>query len=282
MERIGSIEPTVAFLRERVTRAPAAALVLGSGLGGLAEELADPLRIPYADIPGFSPASVAGHEGALLFGIWEGVEVMVLQGRLHLYEGADPAAVVLPIRAAHALGVRGLLLTNAAGAVRPGLAPGDLMLITDHLNLTGRNPLLGPVWPGEERFPDMSEAYDPGFRGVAAEVAAELGITLEQGVYAAMLGPSYETPAEVRMLGRLGADAVGMSTVPEVIVARALGLPVIAISCLTNLAAGLAAGPLSHADVIEVGDRARQRLAALVRGIVPRIVGANLPTEAAS
>lgn len=276
------IHETVSFLRERLTRAPAAILVLGSGLGGLADEIQDPVRIPYAEIPGFPRSTVVGHAGALVAGIWEGVEVVVLQGRFHLYEGWDPADVVLPVRALAALGAQLLMVTNAAGAVRPGLRPGDLMLIADHLNLMGRNPLTGPVFAGEERFPDMSEPYDAEFRRAARQVALERRIPVEEGLYAAVLGPSYETPAEIRMLGRLGADVVGMSTVPEVLVARALGIRVLGISCITNLAAGLGLEPLSHDEVVQVGARVRDRLADLVRGVLPRVAGLNLPSEAAS
>jgi purine-nucleoside phosphorylase len=271
---------TVAFLRERVTRAPSALLVLGSGLGGLADEIQDAVRIPYGEIPGFPHSTVVGHAGALVAGTWEGVEVLAMQGRFHLYEGWEPVTVARPIRVARALGAQTLLVTNAAGGVRDGLAPGDLMLISDHVNLTGHNPLLGPVFEGELRFPDMSVAYDAEFRAVAREVAAELEIPLEEGVYAAMLGPSYETPAEIRMLRAIGADAVGMSTVPEVIVARAVGLRVLGLSCITNLAAGLGHETLSHDEVMEVGARVRDRLAALVRAILPRVAAENLPTEA--
>lgn len=270
------------YLRERITRAPAAILVLGSGLGAMADEIQDPVHIAYEEIPGFPRSTVAGHAGALVAGILEGVEVVAMQGRFHLYEGWDHDQVALPIRVLAALGARAAVLTNAAGGVRRGLDAGTLMLISDHLNLTGRNPLVGVALPGEERFPDMSEAYDAGFREAAREVAREMEIELEEGVYAAMLGPSYETPAEVRMLGRLGADAVGMSTVPEVIVARALGLRVLGISCITNLAAGLGSEPLSHEEVMEVGAQVRDRLAGLVRGVLPRIAAANLPSEAAS
>ena len=282
MEMARTVEPTVAFLRERLTRAPAAILVLGSGLGSLADEIQDAVRIPYEEIPGFPRSTVAGHAGALVAGIWEGVEVVAMQGRFHLYEGWDPTAVALPIRALSALGARTLLITNAAGGVRPGMQPGDLMLIADHINLTGRNPLMGPVVVGEERFPDMSDPYDARFREVAEEVALDRGIPVDQGVYCAVLGPSYETPAEIRMLARLGADAVGMSTVPEVIVARALGVRVLGISCITNLAAGLGLEPLSHDEVMEVGARVRDRLADLLRGVLPRIASSNLPSEAAS
>lgn len=273
---------TTDYLRERITRAPAAVLVLGSGLGAMADEIQDPVRIAYEDIPGFPRSTVAGHAGALVAGILEGVEVVAMQGRFHLYEGWDHDQVALPIRVLAALGARAAVLTNAAGGVRAGLDAGTLMLISDHLNLMGRNPLVGPTRPGETRFPDMSDAYDPGFRAVAREVAREMGIELEEGVYAAVLGPSYETPAEVRMLQRMGADAIGMSTVPEVIVARALGLRVLGISCVTNLAAGLGSEPLSHEEVMEVGARVRDRLAGLVRGVLPRIARENLPSEAAS
>jgi purine-nucleoside phosphorylase len=276
------LEETIAFLRERVTRAPAAALVLGSGLGGLADEIQDAVRIPYARIPGFPRSTVAGHAGALVAGILNGVEVVAMQGRFHLYEGWDAAEVALPIRALSALGVELLLLTNAAGGLRPGMASGDLMLLADHLNLTGRNPLMGPVVGREERFPDMSEPYDPELRRLAESVALELKIPLSQGVYAALLGPSYETPAEVRMLRTLGADAVGMSTVPEVLVARALGMRVMAISLVTNLAAGLGPAALSHDEVMEAGAAVRDRLATLVRALLPRAVPSNLPSEAAS
>jgi purine-nucleoside phosphorylase len=277
------IDDTVAFLRERVTRAPHAVLVLGSGLGALADEIEDAVRIPFGDIPGFPRRTqeLVGHAGALVCGRLEGVEVAAMQGRFHLYEGWQPQDVALPVRALAALGARTMLLTNAAGGIRPGLKPGDLMLIADHLNLMFRNPLIGQTVPGEERFPDMSEPYDAAFRRAAEEVARDLRIPLEHGVYAGLLGPSYETPAEVRMLGRLGADAVGMSTVPEVIVARAIGIRCLGISCITNLAAGLSGQVLSHAEVVEVGAQVRDRLAALVRGILPRIAGANRPSEAA-
>jgi purine-nucleoside phosphorylase len=257
-------------------------LVLGSGLGGLADEIVDAVRVPYADIPGFPRSTVTGHAGALVAGILNGVEVVAMQGRFHLYEGWEPADVAFPIRVLGALGAELLLLTNAAGGLRAGMEPGDLMLISDHINLTGRNPLVGPVQGREERFPDMSEPYDAELRRAAEAVALELRIPLTQGVYAALLGPSYETPAEVRMLRVLGADAVGMSTVPEVLVARALGMRVVGISCITNLASGLGGAALSHAEVMEVGAGVRDRLASLVRALLPRALASNLATEAAS
>lgn len=265
--------PAVAFLRERIRRPPRALLVLGSGLGGLADEIEDTVRIGYELIPGFGRSTVEGHAGALVFGRWEGVEVAAMQGRLHLYEGRTPTELAVPIRSLAELGAELLLVTNAAGGIRPGFTPGDLMLIADHLNLTGRNPLVGRLASGEERFPDMSEPYDRELRRTAAAVALELRVPLTEGVYAAVLGPSYETPAEIRMLARLGADAVGMSTVPEVIAARARGMRVLGISCITNLAAGLGGGPLSHSEVMETGARVRERLAALLRSVLPRIVG---------
>lgn len=210
------------------------------------------------------------------------MEVLAQQGRFHLYEGWRADQVGLPVRVAAALGVQRVVLTNAAGGLRPGMEPGDLMLISDHLNLTGQNPLIGPVARGEERFPDMSDPYDAELRRVTAEVALGQAIDLEEGVYAGMLGPSYETPAEVRMLRALGADAVGMSTVPEVLVARALGLRVLAFSCITNLASGLAGVSLGHDEVMEVGARVAGRLAVLLREVLPRIAPSNLGTEAAS
>ena len=279
-----SIEPTVTFLRERFTRAPHAILVLGSGLGGLADEIDDAVRVPFDDIPGFPrrTQALAGHAGQLVAGRMEGVEVVAMQGRFHLYEGWKPSDVALPVRALASLGAQSMLLTNAAGGIRPGFVPGDLMLIADHLNLMFQNPLIGEAYPGETRFPDMSDPYDAGFRRAAEEVARELKIPVTQGVYAGLLGPTYETPAEVRMLGRLGADAVGMSTVPEVIVARAIGVKCLGISCITNLAAGLSGQALSHDEVMEVGAQVRERLVALVRGVLPRIAPLNLASEAAS
>jgi purine-nucleoside phosphorylase len=270
---------TVDFLRNRIARPPRAILVLGSGLGGLADEIDEPVFIPFDEIPAFPRRTqeLVGHAGRLVVGRLEGVEVAAMQGRFHLYEGWSPAEVALPVRALAALGTKVLLLTNAAGGLRPGMEPGDLMVIADHINLMGQNPLIGPVSAGEHRFPDMSEPYHAGFRRAAEAVALSLGIPVTQGVYAALAGPSYETPAEIRMLARLGADAVGMSTVPEVLVARALGVRCLGISCITNLAAGLGGATLSHAEVMEVGERVRDRLAALVRGILPRIAGAGAP-----
>jgi purine-nucleoside phosphorylase len=249
-------------------REPAIALVLGSGLGFLGEEIADAVRVPYARIPGFPQPTVQGHAGELIAGTLEGRPVIAQSGRFHLYEGHEPAVTVLPVRVFGTLGVKTLIVTNAAGGIRRTFRPGSLMLIADHINLMGRYPLAGPVADGEERFPDMSDPYDAGLRSLARAVAAEARIVLEEGTYAAVLGPSYETKAEIEMLKRLGADAVGMSTVPEVIVARARGIRCLGISTVTNLAAGLGSPRLSHEEVLEAANRVKGELSKLVRGIV--------------
>ena len=235
---------------------PAVAIVLGSGLGGFGEHIEHATRLRFADVPGVPRASVPGHAGELIHGMLGGREIVALSGRVHLYEGHGAEIVGLPIRVVHALGARTLLLTNAAGAIRADLRPGDLMLIRDHLNLAWRNPLIGPVQPGETRFPDMSAPYDEKLGDAFQTAARAAGARVSEGVYAAMLGPSYETPAEVRMLEQLGADAVGMSTVPEVLVARALGMRVVAVSCITNAASGVTAARLSHGEVLAVTARA--------------------------
>jgi purine-nucleoside phosphorylase len=247
---------------------PRVAIVLGSGLGFLAEEVRDARRIAYGDIPGFPLPGVAGHKGELVIGALEGVAVLVQSGRFHLYEGHSAATAALPVRVFGRLGVEVLVVTNAAGGIRPTFRPGTLMLIADHINLMFRNPLIGPVLEGEERFPDMSNPYDPALRLQARAVARDLKIPLEEGVYVSLLGPSYETPAEIRMLQRLGADAVGMSTVPEVIAARARGIRCVGFSTITNLAAGLSTEPLSHADVLRVGQEVGDSLGRLVKALV--------------
>ena len=249
-------------------RKPAIAIVLGSGLGFLGDEIADAVRIPYASIPGFPSPTVQGHAGELIAGTLEGRGVIAQSGRFHMYEGHADAVVALPVRVFATLGVGTLIVTNAAGGIRRTFRPGALMLIADHINTTARYPLAGPVLAGEERFPDMSDPYDAGLRALARRVAAEERIPLEEGTYAATLGPSYETRAEIEMLKRVGADAVGMSTVPEVIVARARGMRVLGISTVTNLAAGLGAPTLSHAEVLATANRVKGDLARLVRGIV--------------
>ncbi len=247
---------------------PVAALVLGSGLGGLTDRFRDTSRIPYGEIPGFPLPTVEGHQGELVAGTFAGRPVLAQSGRFHCYEGHDADLTALPVRVFAALGIGTVLLTNAAGGVRRTFGPGTLMLISDHLNLTGRNPLIGPVLEGETRFPDMSAPYDPALRERARQVALEKGIALAEGVYAGLLGPSYETPSEVRMLERLGADAVGMSTVLEVIAARARGVRCLGISTITNSAAGIGTTPLSHAEVMDTAARVGRELGDLVEGIV--------------
>jgi purine-nucleoside phosphorylase len=236
-------------------RQPGVAIVLGSGLGGLSNAIENPTRIPFADIPGFPETSVVGHEGAVIVGSLGGRDVVALSGRFHMYEGHPAALAAFPVRVFHALGARELFVSNAAGGISPRLAVGDLMMITDHLNLMGTNPLVGPAQEGETRFPDMTDAYDPGLRRLLRTTAEKLDIPLREGVYAGLLGPSYETPSEVKMLRLLGADAVGMSTVPEVIMARTLGIRVAGISCITNAAAGVTGAALSHAEVLETTRR---------------------------
>jgi len=267
----GGVErATDAVRRELGGFAPRVAIVLGSGLGVLADALREPRRVPYARIPGFPEPGVAGHKGELVAGTLAGVPVLAQQGRFHLYEGHSAAVAALPVRVFHRLGVDTLVVTNAAGGLRLTFRAGSLMLIADHINLMWRNPLLGPVEPGEERFPDMSDAYDSELRALAREVARGAKIPLEQGVYAGLLGPSYETPAEIRMLQRLGADAVGMSTVPEVIAARARGMRALGFSMITNLAAGLSAEEISHEDVLAMGSRVAGALAQLIEGVLAR------------
>jgi len=265
------VHAAVTYLAGRLAGAPEVALILGSGLGSLADGVEDAVAIPYADIPGFAAPTVAGHRGRLVAGRLEGRGVVVFQGRYHAYEGHPPADLVVPVRTAVALGVETLIVTCAAGGVNPRFGPGTIMLLSDHLNLMGRNPLVGPVRAGEERFPDMSCPYDPGLRGLALEAAEAAGIDVVEGVYAAVLGPSYETPAEIRMLDRLGSDGVGMSTVPEVIAARAAGIRVLGVALITNAAAGLTATPLDHAEVLAEGRAAAERLERLLRGVLGRL-----------
>lgn len=243
-------------LRERLGgRRPRAAVTLGSGLGGLASRFQDAVAVPYAELPGWPLPRVEGHAGRAVVGRLGGVPVLGLGGRVHLYEGHEPARTAFYVRVLAALDVPVLFLSNAAGAINRNYIPGDLMLIADHLNLAFRSPLAGPVRSGEERFPDMSASWDPELRSAVRQAALAEGIRLQEGVYAAMLGPSYETPAEVRMLERLGADAVGMSTVPENIAARAVGIRCVGVSCLTNYAAGVSDAPLHHEEVLETADR---------------------------
>jgi len=266
------MRPTLAALHPILgPRPPVALLVLGSGRGRLAERLEDASRLPYRDIPGFPEPTVEGHAGELVIGRLAGRDVLVQAGRFHMYEGHDAATSALPVRVAAALGIGTLLLTNAAGGIRRTFRAGTLMLIADTLNVTFHSPLVGAVLPGETRFPDMSAPWDAALRGLAREVAAAHGVALEEGVYAGVLGPSYETPAEIRMLERFGADAVGMSTVTEVIAARAAGLRCLGISIITNLAAGISPTPLSHAEVMTAADAAGADLGRLLEGVVERL-----------
>lgn len=267
----GEIDPAGAarVLADRLGRLrPRHLLVLGSGLGGLASAVEDPVTVPFEVLPGFPPAGVGGHAGRFLAGRLEGRSVLVQSGRYHVYEGHPLSVVTAPVRMAAELGVVRVLLTNAAGGIGPGLEPGALMLLNDHLNLQLRSPLAGPVREGEARLPDMSAPYDPELSGLAVEAARARGIRLRRGVYAAVTGPSFETPAEIRMLARAGADAVGMSTVPSVLTARAAGLAVLAVSMITNRAAGLSPEPLSHEEVVAVGRRAGAALERVVRGVL--------------
>ena len=258
-----------ATLRSRLPRhAPALGLVLGSGLGGLAKQLEDAVTVPFTEIPGFPSATVVGHQGALIAGRLEGKLVFALAGRFHMYEGHDATLAAYPTRVLRALGVSVLFVSNAAGGIRRTFAPGDLMLIRDHVNLMFRNPLVGALEPGDARFPDMSEPYDAALQQLVRDAARRSGVSLQEGVYAGLLGPAYETPAEVRMLERLGADAVGMSTVPEVIVARAMGMRVVGVSCITNLACGLSSTPITHGEVLETTAVAAARFEHLVRGFI--------------
>ncbi len=266
------IRQAVEFLSGRTALRPRLAVVLGSGLGGFAAELSDRLEIPYAEIPHWPAATAEGHAGRLIFGRLDGLELAVMAGRAHLYEGYRPDQVVFGVRVLGRLGVRVLVLTNAAGGINPAFARGALVLISDHINLQGSNPLVGPNAEAlGPRFPDMTEAYPADLRRTAQAVAAELGIALGEGVYAGVLGPSYETPAEIRYLRAIGADLVGMSTVPEVIAANHMGLRVLALSCVTNPAAGLAPGRLSHQEVLETGERVRGTLVRLLKALLPRL-----------
>lgn len=259
------LDQAVELVRSRHAAAPTIGVVLGSGLGAFGDTLSDLAKVPYADIPFMPVSRVVGHAGNLCLGQTGGVEVACMQGRVHLYEGHAPDRVVFGVRLLARLGCKAVLLTNAAGGIHPGFAPGDLMLIVDHINLTGRNPLLGDNDDRlGTRFPDMTEAYDRRLRDVARSAARAERISLHEGVYLANLGPAYETPAEVRMARTLGADAVGMSTVPEVIALRHMRVPVAAVSCITNLAAGISTTPLDHKEVEDVAKRTREDFVRLV------------------
>jgi purine-nucleoside phosphorylase len=272
-DRLDALEAAV---RARSRLAPLVGIVLGSGLGGLGDEVADPVAIPFADLPGWPAATAPGHAGRLVLGRLDGVPVALLQGRLHLYEGHPEGLVVQPVLLMGRLGARVVVLTNAAGGVNPDYAAGTIMAVTDHLNLTGRTPLLGPNADAiGERFPDMTNAWSVRLRGLLRAAAEAEAVPLEEGVYAGLLGPSYETPAEVRMLRTLGADAVGMSTVLEAIAARWAGLEIVGLSLVTNPAAGYTGRPLSHAEVLAAGEEAAPRLTRVVRRFVREVAAAS-------
>ena len=264
------------ILAKAQNRTPRVAVVLGSGLGGVADAVEDGVEIPYSEIPHFVTSTVPGHEGKLIIGSCQGVDVVLMKGRVHYYEGYSMEEVTLPVRVFRLMEIRSLILTNASGGVAPHLSTGSLMALTDHINLMGENPLRGP---NDERFgprfPDMTGVYTPAYLEAAHEVAREIGVLLHEGVYMALRGPTYETPAEIRMMRKLGADAVGMSTVPEATVARHCGIKVLAISCITNVAAGLSNAEINHEEVMSVGKHAGKQLAELIVRVVPRIVTAE-------
>lgn len=273
---LARLDEAARAIRKRRDVAPRVALVLGSGLGSFAENLTDRLAVPYAEIPNFPVSSgVVGHAGELVLGQVEQAPVAVLSGRVHFYEGRPMADAVFPARVLARLGVKAVVLTNAAGGVRVTFRPGDLMLITDHINGFGTNPLIGP---NEEslgpRFPDMSAVYDPALRRIARAAARQLRIPVKEGVYVGLHGPSYETPAEIRAIRRMGADAVGMSTVPEAIALRHAGVRVLGISTITNMAAGILKKPLNHAEVLDTTQRIGARFVKLLTAIVPKIAEA--------
>ncbi len=269
---IPALDAAVSAIRERTQVEPLVGVVLGSGLGGFADAVEDPVEIAYADIHGWPVSTAVGHAGTLVIGTAAGTPVAVMKGRAHLYEGHPPEKVVFGVRVLGRLGVRTLVLTNACGAVDTSLEPGRLVLLSDHLNLQGTSPLIGPNEDSlGPRFPDMGDAYDPALRAAAREAAARVGLELTEGVYAAWLGPAFETPAEIRMMRALGADLVGMSTVPEVLAARHMGLRCLAVSCVTNMAAGVLAEPIDHTQVLAVGAAAQASLTALLRELIPTL-----------
>ncbi|MFH1808981.1 MAG: purine-nucleoside phosphorylase [Pseudomonadota bacterium] len=268
------IAAAAAFVRERISLPPGprVGVVLGSGLGAFADQLDKAQALAYAEIPHFPQGSVSGHKSQLVVGSLGGTTALVMQGRVHMYEGYSPQQVVFPVRVLMELGARVLILTNAAGGLGDGLQPGDLMLIRDHINLSSHNPLVGAnddrLGP---RFPDMSDTYSRALRELASKVAARRGLALKSGVYLGLLGPSYETPAEIRMFQRWGVDAVGMSTVPEAIACGHRGVPVLGISCITNLAAGISSQPLNHDEVKETADRVTSAFVGLLQDLVPEV-----------
>jgi purine-nucleoside phosphorylase len=266
------VEHAARTIRARTSEDVRLALVLGSGLGAFADDVEDAVSVPYEEIPGFARPTVEGHAGRLVLGKIEGVSVAVMQGRFHYYEGYAFEEVIFPIRTLCSLGVKSLVLTNAAGGINVAFDQGALMIISDHLNLMGTSPLRGAHDARfGQRFPDMSEIYSRDYQEIAVEEAGSMGLELRRGIYAALSGPSYETPAEIRMLRTLGADAVGMSTVPEAIAAQQMGVKVLGISCITNMAAGVIGEPINHQEVIETGERVRETFKELLRRVIPRL-----------
>lgn len=265
-------ESAAAFLLSRTNLRPKVGVVLGSGLGAFADELAESIRIPYSQIPSFPRSTAIGHVGQMVVGKAGNIPVAVMQGRVHLYEGYSAAEAAFPVRVLGRMGIRALILTNAAGGINLQYQQGALVLISDHINLQGHNPLVGP---NDERFgprfPDMTHAYHNPYREMATAAGKKLGQTIHEGIYAALLGPSYETPAEIRYLRTIGADLVGMSTVPEVIAARHMGIRVLAISCVTNMAAGILDTPLNHDEVLQTADKVKGEFVALIREVLPGI-----------
>jgi purine-nucleoside phosphorylase len=265
-------ERAAKFIRSKTKLRPKVALVLGSGLGAFADEFTGATKIPYEKIPGFPQSTIEGHAGCLVVGMVGNVPVAAMQGRVHFYEGYSARQVVFPMRVFGRLGIRSAILTNAAGAINLDFNQGALVVIGDHINFQGSNPLMGPNDARfGSRFPDMSQAYWKPYREIAHGEANKLDIAIHEGVYAALSGPSFETPAEIRFFKTIGADMVGMSTVPEVIVANHMGIRVLGISCVTNMAAGILDQPINHAEVLETGERVRTEFVALLRAIIPRI-----------
>lgn len=273
---LAELDAAADAIRARTDVTPALGVVLGSGLGGFADAVEDAVEIPYDEIPGWPASTAVGHAGRLVVGRFGGQGVAVLKGRAHLYEGHPPAKVVFGVRVLGRLGIRSLVLTNACGAVNTAFAPGQLVAVSDHLNLQGTSPLVGPnadeLGP---RFPDLSDAYDPTLRAAARGAATRLGLQLGEGVYAAWLGPAFETPAEIRMMRTLGADLVGMSTVPEVLAARHMGIRCLVLSCVTNMAAGVLPEPIEHDKVLAIGAAASSDLIALLREVVPALAAGS-------
>ena len=269
------LEETVACVKQHTDLRPTVGVILGSGLGQLVDRMSDAVAIDYSDLPHFPAPTVAGHAGRLVIGRIGGVVVMAMQGRFHYYEGHDMRTIAVPTAFMQRFGVRTLIVSNSAGGINRGFVPGDLMLITDHINLVGNNPLIGlndeRLGP---RFPDMTEAYSLRLIALAEAAAAELGVSLRQGVYAGLSGPCYETAAEIRYLERIGADAVGMSTVPEVIVARYLGMEVLGISCVTNMATGISKVKHAHDDVVRTANEASARFCDVVANTIGKLGGA--------